>query len=97
MWNLKYKGMNEVTCKTKIELQMQKADLWLPGGKEQARDKLEDWHWHIHTQLSSVAQSCLSLCNPMNRRTSGLPVHHLLTEFTQTTTHKIDNWKRPTV
>ena len=42
-------------------------------------------------QLSSVAQSCLSLCNPMNRSTSGLPVHHLLTEFTQTTTHKIDN------
>ena len=33
-------------------------------------------------QFSSVAQSCLSLCNPMNRSTPGLPVHHHLPEFT---------------
>ena len=26
-------------------------------------------------QFSSVAQSCLTLCNPMNRSTPGLPVH----------------------
>ena len=35
-------------------------------------------------QFSSVAQSCLTLCNPMNRSTPGLPVHHQLQEFTQT-------------
>ena len=35
-------------------------------------------------QFSSVAQSCLTLCDPMNRRTPGLPVHHQLPEFTQT-------------
>src|SRR5574341_746983 len=35
-------------------------------------------------QLSSVAQSCLTLCDPMNSSTPGLPVHHQLTEFTQT-------------
>ena len=35
-------------------------------------------------QFSSVTQSCLTLCNPMNRRTPGLPVHHQLPEFTQT-------------
>ena len=35
-------------------------------------------------QFSSVAQSCLTLCNPMNRSTSGLPVYHHLLEFTQT-------------
>ena len=29
-------------------------------------------------QFSSVAQSCLTLCNPMNRSTPGLPVHHQL-------------------
>ena len=34
--------------------------------------------------LSSVAQSCLTLCDPMNRSTPGLPVHHQLPEFTQT-------------
>ena len=33
-------------------------------------------------QFSSVAQSCLTLCNPMNRSTPSLPVHHHLPEFT---------------
>ena len=35
-------------------------------------------------QFSSVAQLCPTLCNPMNRSTPGLPVHHQLPEFTQT-------------
>ena len=35
-------------------------------------------------QFSSVTQSCLTLCNPMNRSTPGLPVHHQLPESTQT-------------
>ena len=35
-------------------------------------------------QFSSVTQSCPSLCDPMNRSTPGLPVHHQLLEFTQT-------------
>ena len=34
-------------------------------------------------QFSSVAQSCPTLCNPMNRSTQGLPVHHQLPKFTQ--------------
>ena len=34
-------------------------------------------------QFSSVAQSCPTLCNPMNHSMPGLPVHHQLTEFTQ--------------
>ena len=34
-------------------------------------------------QFSSVAQSCLTLCNPMSHSTPGLPVHHQLPEFTQ--------------
>ena len=34
-------------------------------------------------QFSSVTQSCLTLCDPMNRSTPGLPVHHQLPEFTQ--------------
>ena len=39
-------------------------------------------------QLSSVAQSCPTLCDPMNRSTPGLPVHHRLPEFTQTHVHR---------
>ena len=35
-------------------------------------------------QFSSVAQSCPTLCDPMNRSMPGLPVHHQLLEFTQT-------------
>ena len=43
------------------------------------------WPHHISSvQFSSVAQSCLTLCNPMNRSTPGLPVHHQLPESIQT-------------
>ena len=37
--------------------------------------------------VSSVAQSCPTLCNPMDRSTPGLPVHHQLPEFTPTHIH----------
>ena len=37
--------------------------------------------------IRSVAQSCLTLCDPMNRSTPGLPVHHQLPEFTETHFH----------
>ena len=40
----------------------------------------------ISVQFSSVAQSCPTLCDPMNHSTPGLPVH-LLPEFTQTHVH----------
>ena len=38
---------------------------------------------HASVQFSSVAQSCPTLCDPMNRSTPGFPVHHQLPEFTQ--------------
>ena len=44
-----------------------------------------------HPQLSSVAQSCLTLCDPMNHSTPGLPVHHQLPEFTQTHIHRVSD------
>ena len=46
-------------------------------------------------QLSSVAQSCLTLCYPMNRSTSGLPIHHQLLEFTQTHVHRVGDAIQP--
>ena len=42
---------------------------------------------YIMLQFSSVAQSCLTLCHPMNRSMPGLPVHYQLQEFTQTHVH----------
>ena len=46
-------------------------------------------------QFSSVAQSCPTLCNPMNRSTPGLPVHHQLLEFTQTHFHWVSDPIQP--
>ena len=40
-------------------------------------------------QFSSVAQSCPTLCDPMNHSTPGLPVHHQFLEFTQTHVHQV--------
>ena len=45
--------------------------------------------------FSSVAQSCLTLCDPMNRSTPGLPVHHQLPEFTQTHVHQVGDAIQP--
>ena len=42
-------------------------------------------------QFSSVAQSCLTLCNPMDCSTPGLPVYHQLLEFTQTHVHRVSD------
>ena len=44
---------------------------------------------YMYVQFSSVAQLCLTLCNPMNRSMPGLPVHHQLPEFTQTPVHRV--------
>ena len=46
-------------------------------------------------QFSSVAQLCLTLCDPMNRSTPGLPVHHHLPEFTQTQVHRVRDAIQP--
>ena len=46
-------------------------------------------------QFSLVAQSCPTLCYPMNRGTPGLPVHHQLPEFTQTHVHQVGDDIQP--
>ena len=46
-------------------------------------------------QFSSVTQSRPTLCNPMNRSTPGLPVHHQLPEFTQTHVHWVSDAIQP--
>ena len=47
-------------------------------------------------QFSLVAQSCPTLCDPMNHSTPGLPVHHQLPEFTQTHVHQ-SQWCHPAI
>ena len=46
-------------------------------------------------QIRSVAQSCPTLCDPMNYSTPGLPVHHQLPEFTQTHVHRVGDAIHP--
>ena len=46
-------------------------------------------------QFSSVTQSCPTLCDPMNRSTPGLPVHHQLPEFTLTYVHRVGDAIQP--
>ena len=50
---------------------------------------------YLSVQFSSVAQSCLTLCDPMNRSTPGLPIHHQLLEFTQTHVHRVSDAIQP--
>ena len=51
--------------------------------------------FNIRRLVCSVAQSCPTLCNPMNRRTPGLPVYHQLPEFTQTHVHRVGDAIQP--
>ena len=45
--------------------------------------------------VSSVAQSCLTLCDPMNCSMPGFPVHHQLLEFPQTHVHQVGDAIQP--
>ena len=47
------------------------------------------------SQFSSVAQSCPTLCDPMNCRTLGLPVYHQLLESTQARAHQVSDAIQP--
>ena len=49
----------------------------------------------LSVQFSSVTQLCPTLCNPKNRSTPGLPVHHQLPEFTQTHVHWVGDAIKP--
>ena len=58
-----------------------RATVWLGNRQREIVSK------GVLDQFSSVTQSCPTLCDPMNRSTPGLPVHHHLPEFTQTQIH----------
>ena len=60
--------------------------------------KLERAVWKVllgSVQFSSVAQSCLTLRDPMNHSMPGLPVHHQLPEFTETHVHRVSDAIQP--
>ena len=55
----------------------------------------EQSDFYFLVQFSSVAQLCLTLCDPMNCSTPGLSVHHQLPEFTQTHIHQVGDAIQP--
>ena len=57
----------------------------------------QESHLWYSVQFISVSQSCLTLCDPMNRSTPGLPVHHQLPEFTQTHAHRVSDAIQPSL
>ena len=65
---------------------------WQKGSGNQLRLWKED---ETLVMLSPVAQPCLTLCDPMNRSTPGLPVYHQLPEFTQTQVHWVGHAIQP--
>ena len=65
------------------------------GLKLNIQEKLRSWLPVPSVQFSSVAQSCPTLCDPMNCSRPGLPVHHQLPEFTQTHAHQVGDVIQP--
>ena len=53
------------------------------------------WFWDSSVQFSSVAQSCLTLCDPRHCSKPGFPVHHQLPECTQTHVHPVGDVIQP--
>ena len=68
--------------------------IYAPGGSE-VKDSGCKAGRISSVQFSSVAESCPTVCNPMNHSTPGLPAHHQLLEFTQTHAHRVSDAIQP--
>ena len=93
--SMKVKSESEVAqlCPTQRPHGLQLTRLLRPWdfpGKSTGVGCHQPWH-----QFSSVPQSCPTLCDPMNRSKTSLPVHHQLLEFTQTNIHRVSDAIQP--
>ena len=78
-------------------------DMKQQTGSKSGKDDIKAVYYHSAyltymqslVQFSSVAQSCLTLCDPMNCSTPGLPVHHQLPESNQTHVHWVGDAIQP--
>ena len=61
----------------------------------QSKVSQKEKHQYSIESESEAAQSCPTLCNPMNCSTPGLSVHHQLPEFTQTHVHRVSDAIQP--
>ena len=89
-WSFSFSIRPSIEYSGLISLRMDWLDLLAVQGTLQSL-----LQYHSSVQFSSVAQSCPTLSDPMNRSTPGLPVHHQLPEFTQTHVHCIGDAIQP--
>ena len=66
-----------------------------PQNKNKQKDAYQENDLQRQLQFNSVAQSCPTVCDPMNHSTPGLPVHHQLPEFTQIHIHRVGDAIQP--
>ena len=95
--NLRYPGdttlMAESEEKLKIFFMRVKEESEKAGLKLNTQ-KVRSWPLVPFSSVQSL--SCPTLCDPKNRSTPGLPVHHQLLEFTQTSVHRVHDAIQPT-
>ena len=65
------------------------------SGEGERRREIHISMYMLSVQFRSVAQSYLTLCDPMNHSMPGLPVYHQLPEFTQTNVHRVGDAIQP--
>ena len=85
--NLSYADDTTLMAESKRELKsllMKMKEESEKAGLNTLFKRLRSWHLVPSVQFSSVAQSCLALCDPMDSSIPGLPVIHQLPELTQT-------------
>ena len=79
-----------------VKKQQLELDMEQPTGSKLGKEYVKAVYYHpASVQFSLVAQSCLTLCNPMDCNMLDLPVHHQLLEFTQTNVHWVGDAIQP--
>ena len=92
IWKLSFRKPQSVAKKkiaTFSEILELSCPQLLPATISMAQQTTLLWIYRFSQSVSSVAQSCPTLCDTMNCRTPGLPVHQQLPEFTQTHVHRV--------
>ena len=87
-WNIGYSLWIYIRILMKVKVESEKVGLKLNIQKTKIMASSS-------ISFSSVAQSCPTLCNPMNCSTPGLPGHHQLLEFMQTHVHRVGDAIQP--
>ena len=99
-WFLRY---TPTSCKFSYLFQDMESAYQVVQNNIETHEYETKWFWYTYDnmrnilifQFSSVAQPCLTLCNPMDYSMPGLPVHHQLPEFTQTHVHWVGDAIQP--